>query len=106
MSLAKLLTAVTAEFEDKKDTSSASDVLAFLDKYVNTEKKEYTDNKENNALTFGKYKGHTVEDLSKNDKGRDYLQWMLAQSWAEKFPDIVAKCTELKINKKVKSFLI
>jgi len=98
MSLAKFQTALYAEFPELNQ-----EIIKFVEDYIDAEKATYNKNKENKALQFGKYKGYTVKELSLTQKGKDYLQWLLAQTWLteEKFPDVYNECKALGIKKKL-----
>ena len=102
MSLNKLLETLLSEFPEDDDDTDSSRVINFIKKYIETEQKNYTENKDNNKLTFGKFKGYSVKELALTDKGIDYLQWLLSQSWCteDKFGMIYDECKKLNIKKK------
>ena len=77
--------------------------MAFIEDYSKKESEQYRKNKENKALTFGKWKGFTVKELSVSDKGKAYLEWLLSQTWCseDKFGYIHDECKLLKITKKI-----
>ena len=74
----------------------------FIDEYMQNEKKEYDSNKQNGKLTFGKYRGYSIKELALTQKGKEYLEWLMAQTFfsEEKFPDLHKELKELKIKKK------
>jgi len=100
MALNKLVEAINQDFD--LEGNSASELLNFIENYAEKDREQYQKNKENKALTFGKYKGYTVKELSLTMKGKDYLGWLLNQTWCseEKFGYIHEECTKYKISKK------
>ena len=100
MALNKLISAINQDFD--LESSSASELLNFIENYAEKDREQYQKNKENKALTFGKYKGYTVKELSLTMKGKDYLGWLLGQTWCteDKFAYIHDECTKYKISKK------
>ena len=66
---------------DSKQSKGASEVLAFVRAYMAEEQAKYQTNKDNNAITFGKYKGQTPAQVAGLDKGLDYLGWISRQTW-------------------------
>ncbi len=90
--------------ETMKHTDMApKDIMAFIDQYIEDDQKQYQTNKENNCLTFGKYRGFKISEISANEKGRDYLGWLLSQTWCtpDKFAYIHEECEALNIKKKI-----
>lgn len=87
---------------DEKFPTMPTEYKEFIQAYIDTEQKLYESNKSNGKLTFGKYCGYSVKELSLTIKGKDYLQWLMAQSFftSEKFPDLYKDLNELKIKKK------
>ena len=77
-------------------------IMDFIDEYIEGEHAKYENNKQNNALTFGKWKGFTVKELSANDKGKSYLEWLLTQTWfsPDKFSSLHYEIKSLGIKKK------
>ena len=75
MSLNKLLEAIRTEFIFEDNTSE--NLMIFIEDYAEKDREQYQKNKENKALTFGKYRGYTVKELSLTMKGKDYLGWLL-----------------------------
>ena len=90
MSSLKILRDLLVEAIDEKAGMSSMDIIDYVDGYIAEEQKKYDINKANKALTFGKYKGFTVKELSSTPKGRDYLSWLRRQQWCtpQKFPYI------------------
>jgi hypothetical protein len=97
MSLVKFATAI-----DEKFPEMPSEYKDFITSYIEAEQKVYTDNKSNGKITFGKYKGYSVKELALTAKGKDYLQWLMSQTFftEDKFPDLYNQLKELKIKKK------
>ena len=86
----------------EKFTAMPVEYKTFIDEYMENEKREYDNNKSNGKITFGKYKGYSVKELALSEKGKDYLQWLMAQTFftEDKFPDLHKELRELKIKKK------
>ena len=84
-----------------KDMSS-NDILEWIDSYIETEDKKYKKQKDNRQITWGKYRGYSVKELSLTEKGSSYLEWTLSQSWVtpDKFGWFIDDCKALKITKK------
>ena len=78
------------------------DVLSWIQAYIEEQQETYSKNKENKALTFGKYKGYTVKELSLTPKGRDYISWLLNQQWfvEDKFATLYEEIKAVGIKKK------
>lgn len=100
MSINKLLEAIRTDFIFEDNT--AENLMIFIEDYAEKDREQYQKNKENKALTFGKYKGYTVKELSLTMKGKDYLGWLLNQTWCteDKFGYIHDECAKYKISKK------
>ena len=83
--------------------SLAPAIMTFITEYADEEAKKYEQNKTNNAINFGKYKGYTPKELSLTEKGKDYLAWCLSQTWMtdDKFGSFIAECSKLGIKKKI-----
>jgi len=108
MALRKLRDAIDSQFPNldlEEDTVSAKVLYDFINDYILQDSEQYKTNKEEKKLTFGKWKGFSIEELSKNAKGADYLQWLLAQAWCseDKFGYIHEECDRLKIKKKART---
>jgi uncharacterized protein (DUF3820 family) len=63
------------------ENDPAEEILAYVNNFIAENQMEYTANVAKNCMTFGKWKGFTVKELSKDAKGRDYIQWLLKQAW-------------------------
>lgn len=105
MALRKLKESIIDEFPtiDQECNDVTADALfQFIDNYIEEDSKQYKKNKENKALTFGKWKGFTVKELSVSEKGKSYLEWLLSQTWCDesKFGFIHEECSALNIKKK------
>jgi hypothetical protein len=105
MALNKLRMAIIEEFptiDMEGDSTSSIRLLEFIDKYIEEDQAAYQKNKANKALTFGKWKGFTVKELSVSEKGASYLSWLLSQTWCDesKFGYIHEECKALNIKKK------
>jgi len=97
MSLVKFATAI-----DEKFPSLPAEYKDFIAAYIETEHKAYTNDKNNGKLTFGKYRGYSVKELSLTEKGRDYLKWLMSQDFftEDKFSDLYRELKDCKIKKK------
>lgn len=97
MSLVKFQIAI-----DEKFPTMPVEYKQFIQEYIETEQKAYDNNKSNGKITFGKYKGYSVKELSLTVKGKEYLQWLMAQTFftEDKFRDLYKELNELKIKKK------
>ena len=53
-------------------------------------------------LLFGKFKGKTVSELQRTEKGRQYISWLLRQEWftENKFSAIYKALDASKKNRK------
>ena len=98
MSLVKFQTALSDAFPALDPA-----VTTFIQDYIATEQASYTKNKENKALTWGKYAGYTIKELCLTEKGKSYVEWLLSQAFftEDKFGDLIAECKALGIKKKV-----
>jgi hypothetical protein len=76
MSLLKLKTAIKNE-----DLTTYDELNDFINDYIDASVTEYKTNVKNNCLNFGKWKGMTIKEVCGSDKGKDYLTWLLKQSW-------------------------
>lgn len=105
MALKRLRQSILDEFptvDQEGDSTSTVTLMAFIDSYIDKEEAEYKKNKENNLITWGKYKGYSVKELALTDKGKSYLEWTLSQTWVspDKFGWFIDECKALKIVKK------
>jgi hypothetical protein len=76
MSLLKLKTAIKTE-----NLTTYDELNDFINDYIDASVTEYKTNVKNNCLNFGKWKGMTIKEVCVSDKGKDYLVWLLKQSW-------------------------
>lgn len=87
MSLLKLKTALKTYLERETSRSSpnsphdVSQVVDFINDYVDASVSEYKSNVKNNCVNFGKWKGMSIKEICASEKGKDYLTWLLKQSW-------------------------
>jgi hypothetical protein len=97
MSLSKFAIAFDERFK-----TMPIEYRTFIDEYMENEKKEYDSNKQNGKLTFGKYRGYSIKELSLTQKGKEYLEWLMSQTFftEDKFSDLHKELKELKIKKK------
>ena len=100
MSLQRLADEMKKEYVDsdtgKLKKTTASNIFKFVNDFIENEQKTYQKNRDSGLITFGKYKGQSVEQIAQLDKGLDYLGWISRQSWfsADKFPSLYNKVTE------------
>lgn len=96
MSVQKFITSFNEQFKDVPSQYST-----WMDDYLNKEKDEYKQNKDSGKLTFGKYKGYSIVNLSKDEKGKSYLQWLIHQSFftKDKFGYLIDAINEAGIKK-------
>lgn len=75
-------------FTEQGDTFTIDDVK----NHINDFKMEQDKLKQERAdiVPVGKYKYKKVKDVANFDK--QYLQWMLKQEWASKYPAFVEEC--------------
>jgi len=81
MSLLKLKTALKTYLTSTDSPSDVSQVVDFINDYVDASISEYKSNVKNNCINFGKWKGMTIKEVCASEKGKDYLTWLLKQSW-------------------------
>jgi hypothetical protein len=60
---------------------TSTELKTFIIEYAEEVALKYNKDRTDRKLTFGKHKGYTVEELSLTVKGKDYLRWLLKQSW-------------------------
>ena len=103
MALRALIQKLEEKFPTETLSADASTIMTFITEYADEEAKKYEQNKANNAITWGKYKGYTPKELSLTEKGKDYLAWCLSQTWMtdDKFGSFIAECSKLGIKKKI-----
>ena len=80
MSLQKLLTHLQ-EIVDNQPKTTVDDLMDTIKEYISEQTKEYKKNVQDGKISFGKYKGFSVKELSGLEKGLDYLGWLLKQNW-------------------------
>ena len=80
MSLQKLLTHLQ-EIVDNKPKTTVDDLMDTIKEYILEQNKQYKKNVQDGKISFGKYKGFSVKELSGLEKGLDYLGWLLKQQW-------------------------
>lgn len=100
MSLQKLIAHLDEKFFDLSKHSAADLYQEILD-YKKTQDEQYKKLKTENKITFGKYKGFSVKELTSTLKGKDYCRWLLKQDWfCEKFTDLIEEMEKYGIKKK------
>ena len=79
-----------------KMTKPTKLIIDWIKAYAEKESAEYADNKDKGLISFGKYKGQSVEAVMGLDKGADYIGWISRQSWMveDKFPSLYPKIVE------------
>lgn len=107
MSLQKLLDHLQSRFSrDELPLSKAtgSEVFDAIVEYKKIQDEQYKKLKSEGKITFGKYKGYTVKEMCRTVKGKEYLSWLLTQSWfQEKFTDLVEVIKKEGIKKKTRN---
>jgi hypothetical protein len=81
MSLLKLKTALKTYLTSPDSPHDVSQVVDFINDYVDASVSEYKSNVKNNCINFGKWKGMSIKEICASEKGKDYLTWLLKQSW-------------------------
>tara|TARA_R110001606_G_scaffold114673_1_gene242249 strand:- start:1326 stop:1631 length:306 start_codon:yes stop_codon:yes gene_type:complete len=73
-----------------------AELIKFVRDFISADQAEYKKNADSGKLTFGKYRGLTVEQVVGLPKGQSYLKWMSNQLWFEedKFPMLYRACVE------------
>ena len=100
MSLQRLSDELKKEYVDsdtgKLKKTTAANMFKFVNEWIENEQSTYKKNKDSGLITFGKFKGQSVEQVAQLEKGIDYLGWVSRQSWfnSEKFPALHASVTE------------
>jgi len=79
-----------------KMTKPTKVIIDWIKAYAEAKTVEYNDNKDKGLITFGRYKGQSVEAVMGLDKGTEYLQWVQKQSWftQDKFSALFPKVME------------
>ena len=99
MALTTLSNAMRQFYDDNDPTSS--ELLDFVDNYITAENAKYKTAVANNLVTFGKFKGFSVEQVVASPKGTDYLMWLMSQQWftEDKFPGLIAEIKKHTLKK-------
>ena len=99
MSLTKLQEGLKKFTDDDK----AIDIISYVNDFIDEQTAQYKQNKENNCLTFGKWKGFTMKEMAANEKGKSYIKWLLAQTWfsEDKFEDLFNDMRQCGLLKKI-----
>ena len=81
--------------------TTGSELYQAIEEYRKSEDAKYQKLKQEGKITFGKYRGYTVTEMTRTSKGKDYLRWLLQQGWfTEKFTDLVEQIEAQGIKKK------
>ena len=92
---------ISRHFENDNDTIDATTLDSLIEEFAQIKKAEYDKLKADRKLSFGKYRGYTVKELSASEKGREYLSWLLGQTWfAERNSILVDEIRKLGIKRK------
>ena len=96
MSLTTLLTELETAHPYAGLSEQTKIVVDWIRNYVEEKTKEFKENRESNRITFGRYKGQTVGQVVKLDKGPEYLHWILKQTWfsPDRFKSLHGQITE------------
>ena len=81
MSLLKFKSALKTYLTSPDSDVSTQSVVDFINVYIDASVSEYKSNVKNNCINFGKWKGMTIKEVCASEKGKDYLTWLLKQSW-------------------------
>ena len=97
MALAKFGVALKEKFPELDP-----EISEFMASYMEKEQKEFQELKHDGKLTFGKFKGYSLDELANTSKGKEYLQWLMAQSFfsEDKFAAYHKQLKVLGIKKK------
>ena len=83
------------------DVDADNPVFAHIDAFAENEEKKYEALRKDKKLSFGRYRGYTVKELSVSEKGREYLGWLVSQTWfIQKNQHLVDEINELGIKPK------
>ena len=79
------------------------DMKTWATNYIEEDSKKFKALKDDGKITFGKYKGYSIAELSQAPKGAEYIQWVLQQTWftEDKFGTLFADIKRLNIKKKI-----
>ena len=96
MSLTKLVEDLEAVHTYNGLADPAKVIVDWIRNYANEKNKEFLANRESGKITFGRYKGQTVGQVVKLDKGPEYLHWILKQTWfsPDRFKSLHEQITE------------
>ena len=100
--LQKLIENLNEKFGDIS-MITGSELYQAIEDFKKDEDDKYQKLKQEGKITFGKYKGYTITEMQRTSKGKDYLRWLLQQTWfTEKFTDLVEQIENEGIKKKNK----
>ena len=98
----RLIEHLNEKFDDISMVTG-SEIYQAIEEYRKDEDAKYQHLKQEGKITFGKYKGYSVKEMTRTMKGKDYLRWLLQQTWfTEKFTDLVEQIQNEGIKKKNK----
>jgi hypothetical protein len=91
--ITKMMEEMEAVHPTAKMGKPAKVIVEWIKAYAEAKSAEYNDNKDKGNITFGKYKGQSVEQVANLEKGLDYLGWVSRQTWMaeDKFPSLYPK---------------
>ena len=94
--ISRMLQQMEITHPTEKMTKQTKIIIDWIKAYAEKESAEYADNKDKGLISFGKYKGQSVEAVMGLDKGADYLGWVQKQSWftEDKFSVLYPKIVE------------
>jgi uncharacterized protein (DUF3820 family) len=99
MSIQKLIDHIDIKFFDLSKYSAADLYQGILD-YKTEQDEQYKKLKTENKVTFGKYRGFSIRELTSTLKGKEYCRWLLKQDWfTEKFTDLIEEMEKYGIKK-------
>ena len=101
LATSKLIEAVNQRYPDLTEINGA-DLMQFIQEYSDRQYEEYKKLKANRELHFGKYKGYTIKELCLTTKGKDYMIWLMSQTWfsEDKYPDLYDDIKSCGLKKK------
>ena len=74
--------------DGKGDEFTLDELRTLVNEFKDIEQKKKTERSD--IVPVGRYKYKAVNDVANFDK--QYLQWMLKQSWIDKYPGFVGEC--------------
>ena len=99
----RLIENLGEKFEDISMVTG-SEIYQAVEDFKKDEDDKYQKLKQEGKITFGKYKGYTIAEMQRTSKGKDYLRWLLQQTWfTEKFTDLVEQIEAIPITIKKKN---